>query len=282
MKVSHAVTSSVDWVKYFRANAVRQKDIPWHQPVTLSAAEISTIVPSLRGWQLGETSDGSHLLAAAHDYAARFDDPAFIDAARLFIAEEQRHGRNLGRFLDAAGLSRATFNWGDTLFRAVRYFLPKMELWATPVVMVETHALIYYNAIRRATGSTMLRTICEQILADEVVHIRFQCERLAILHRDRSHALRSFTMLAHRIFFIIVTLAVWVGHRHALRMGGYPFVRFWACAWARMKRAWSTMNPDVYLWERPSTSQSRSTRDDPHPVDTAACSPAQAQPSRGN
>jgi hypothetical protein len=247
------VWSSQKWFAYFTKNARRQRAIPWELGASVSAAELSEIAASLRGWQLGETSDGAHLLAAARNYAAKVADPDFPEAVRLFIKEEQRHGGNLGRFLDLAGVPRARSDWGDTLFRFVRYSVPSMEVWATPVVMVETHAMIYYNAIRRATRSPVLRRICEQILADEVAHIRFQCERLAILHRRRAGWLRVLVLAAHRLMFAAVTLAVWAGHRRALRAGGYRFSRFWRAAWGRMRHAWRIMAPKSYRWvEQPS------------------------------
>src|SRR5207253_8016938 len=140
----------------------------------------------------------------------------------------------LGRFLDLAGVGRIAANWGDSLFRAARYFITSMEAWTTPVVMVETLALIYYNAIRRATGSAVLRAICRQILADEVPHLRFQCERLAILLHRRPRALLWVTMLGHRIGFLCVVMLVWLGHRRALRAGGYGWRRYWRAAWDRM------------------------------------------------
>jgi len=251
------VATSDDWVLYFRHNAVRQRSIPWNEGTPLSTAERQELIPSLRGWQLGETSDGAHLRAAANDYAARVADPAFIEAVNLFIAEEQRHGGNLGRFLDSVGVARASWNWGDMLFRAIRYCLPLMEVWATPVVMVETHAMLYYNAVRKATGSVVLRTICEQILADEVAHIRFQCERLAILHRHRARWLRAITMAAHRVLFAGITLAVWVGHGTALYRGGYGFFRFWRSAWNRMRYAWRMMAPDFYEWTKAQNAHTK-------------------------
>ncbi len=64
-----------------------------------------------------------------------------------------------------------------------------MEIWTTPVIMVETLALVYYKAIQKATNSPVLRQLCQQILRDEVKHIRFQYERLAILHRNRPTSL---------------------------------------------------------------------------------------------
>jgi hypothetical protein len=243
------VWSSAQWVAYFADNAERQRTIPWEQGARVTEAELAEIAASLRGWQLGETSDGSHLLASAAHYASTVGDPGFMDAVRLFIAEEQRHGANLGRFLDLAGVERARSDWGDTLFRAFRYALTGMEAWATPVVMVETHALIYYAAIRQATRSPVLRGVCEQILADEVAHIRFQCERLAILHRNRPRWLRALTTGAHRVMFAAITTAVWAGHRRALRAGGYSFSRFWRAAWEKMGRAWRLMTPEAYRWD---------------------------------
>ena len=121
-----------------------------------------------------------------------------------------------------------------------------MEMWATPVVMVETHALVYYNAIRRATRSLLLQAICKQILRDEIPHIRFQCERLAILHRHRRQPMRLLTGLFHYTFFTLITLLVWLGHRRALRAGGYNFRRFWRTAWHKMAIAWRMMNPRRY------------------------------------
>src|SRR4051794_6952970 len=139
------VWSSAEWIAYFQENTKRQRAIPWEQGASVSEPELSEIVASLRGWQLGETSDGAHLLAAAHHYASKIGDAGYVEAVRLFIEEEQRHGGNLGRFLDLAGVVRADSDWGDTLFRLVRYALPRMEAWTTPVIMVETHALVYYN-----------------------------------------------------------------------------------------------------------------------------------------
>jgi hypothetical protein len=242
------VRASRDWVAHFERNAAAVRPVPWDLGAAVTDAELAAIAPSLRGWQLGETSDGSHLLAAATHYAKTIGDPEFVEAVRLFIAEEQRHGAALGRFLDLAGVSRARSDWGDSLFRRVRYALPRMEIWATPVVMVETHALVYYNALRHATASPVLRAICGQILADEIPHIRFQCERLAILHRHRSRWARWLTIRFQRLFFAAITLAVWVGHRRALRAGGYGFGRFWRTVWRKMNVAWRAMAPEAYAW----------------------------------
>ena len=93
----------------------------------------------------------------------------------------------------------------------------------------------------------MLRRICQQILRDEV-HIRFQCERLAIIRHKRWRVFRWLTAGIHRVLFVGITMAVWVGHRRALRAGGLNFRRFWRHASAQMGRAWRLMNPKAYRW----------------------------------
>jgi hypothetical protein len=237
--------SSANWCDYFLANDGKLGPIPWDN-FAITEEELMEIAESLRAWQLGESSDGAHLRAAAKRYAERTGDADFAAAIDLFIAEEQRHGATLGAYLDRAGVPRKSADWGDTFFRAFRYFLPNMETWTTPVVMVETHALVYYNAIRRATKCPVLQHICKQILADEIPHLRFQCERLALLHRDRPRVLYLVTMLLHRVFFTGITLAIWAGHRRALRAGGYDFRRFWSSAWTKMNHMWRTMDPRGY------------------------------------
>jgi hypothetical protein len=238
--------TAAEWLAYFRANLARPRAIPWEQGAEVSPAQLSAIGRSLQAWQLGETSDGRHLRAAAARYAERVGDPDYPPAVDLFIREEQRHGELLGLFLDLAGVGRVTADWGDRLFRAARYCVTDMEVWTTPVVMVETLALVYYNAVRRATASQVLRAVCAQILADEVPHLRFQCERLAILLCRRSRFGFRLTLLGQRLLFLAVVVLVWAGHRRALRAGGYGWRRYWRAAWAKMNASWRLMDPRRY------------------------------------
>ncbi len=256
------VRTSGQWHEYFLRNAAQRLEVPWEQvgqgdqglgaqADELSHKERKAVAGSLQAWQLGETSDGRHLLAAAERYAHRQQDPLFIEVVRLFIREEQSHGTELGKFLDVAGIPRIRRNWGDSMFRAIRYCLPSMELWATVVIMVETLALIFYKAIRDATRSPRLRPLCNQILHDEVHHIRFQYERLAILLRCRPRMLLQATYGLHRVLFSGIVIAVWLGHYRALRAGGLTFRDYWQGAWLRMRFAWLRMDPSRYCWAEP-------------------------------
>jgi hypothetical protein len=238
--------TAAEWVAYFRANLAACRPIPWDRGAEVTAGELDAIAQSLQGWQLGETSDGRHLRAAAARYAQRVGEPDYGRAVDLFIREEQRHGELLGQFLDLAGVGRVKADWGDSLFRAARYGLTNMEVWTTPVVMIETLAVVYYNAIRRATASSVLRTICAQILADEIPHLRFQCERLAIIFSGRPPFAFRLTMLVHKLCFATIVALVWLGHRRALRAGGYCWRKYWRASWDRMNACWRRMDPRRY------------------------------------
>lgn len=246
--VKPVVWTSEEWVAYFEHNAANLMSIPWDAGVGAAPEELAEIIDSLRAWQLGETSDGSRLTRAAERYAEQTNDHAYVEAVKRFITEEQRHGETLGRFIDLVGVPRKRRDWGDSVFRLFRHLRLRMEVWTTVVIMVEVHAMLYYAAVRRATGSAVLRRVCHQILRDEVPHLRFQCERLAILHRNRGRVLRALTLGGQRLLFFGVTLAVWCAHRRALRAGGFTFRRFWRGAWAQMGKAWRAMDPRGYEW----------------------------------
>lgn len=244
----HSIKTTQEWVTYYKHNASHQRPIPWSLGADTTTIEIGRIKRSLQAWQLGETSDGRHLMKAATRYSDQTMDPDFIEVADLFIKEEQRHGEMLGRFLDSAGVPRRKWDAGDALFRLVRYALPSMELWTTPVIMVEILALLYYQAIHDATHSRVLRAICSQILYDEIAHIQFQYERFAAIMHRRTGATRVALFAAQRILFVIIVLLVWASHWRALKAGGFSFTSYWVSAWKKMNYAWHRMNPRIYEW----------------------------------
>lgn len=217
--------SSRYWIDHFSANS-RIDRVDWELPPTITAAERRNILRSLQAWQLGETSDGAHLLRAATRYAEAVGDREYPDAVRLFIAEEQKHGRHLGRYLDLIGEPRLSRDWGDTLFRRVRYHNTSMELWTLAVITVESAAQIFYRALKDATECVLLRGICTDILVDEAAHIVFQKERMSTVFRRKSPVARWLARPAYSVFFTGVGLTVWVAHRRLFRAGGVPLASY--------------------------------------------------------
>src|SRR5574341_694784 len=91
--------NSLHWIRYFHRNRSGLRQHPWNSSCRLSPTERERIANSLRVFQLGESSEGKHLLQATAAFASRSGDPGLLEAMRMFIAEEQRHARDLGRFL---------------------------------------------------------------------------------------------------------------------------------------------------------------------------------------
>jgi hypothetical protein len=110
---------SLEWCAYYAANAVAA-NVSWTSPVRLTDDERRAITASMQQFQLGESSEGSHPHAAARAYAARTGDDAYVSAIEAFIREEQRHARDLARFLTAEGIPLTKHSWPDAVFRWLR------------------------------------------------------------------------------------------------------------------------------------------------------------------
>jgi len=213
------MNTSKFWVNHFREN-LKKKRIDWSNKPAITKEEKDNILYSLKAWQLGETSDGKHLLAAAHKYAKKIDDPEYVEAIKLFIKEEQKHGNNLGKYIDQIGEERAKKDWGDTLFRKVRYFNKSMELWTITVIIVESAAQVFYKALHDATQCSLLRNICSDIIIDEAHHIKFQNERMHKIFQNKSFYNKAFSIGLYGIFFFFTIHAIWFGHKKTFKAGG--------------------------------------------------------------
>jgi hypothetical protein len=149
-----------------------------------------------------------------------------VEAIKLFIREEQKHGGNLGRYIDLIGEQRTKKDWGDTLFRKVRYFNTSMELWTISVIIVESAAQVFYQALHDSTKCPLLRAICRDILIDEAHHIKFQNERMHILFQRKGFYNKALSLLLYSFLFFGTIHAIWFGHRRALKAGGVDRMTF--------------------------------------------------------
>ncbi len=213
------IQSSASWKNHFTFNLTKQR-VDWTVAPAIMDEQKQNILYSLKAWQLGETSDGRHLLAAARKYAVAVNDPDYVGAVELFIREEQKHGNNLGRYIDLLGEQRPKKDWGDTLFRKIRYFMTSMELWTITVIIVESAAQIFYKALHDASGCKLLKSICNDILIDEAHHIKFQNERLLLIFRRKAFYNKVITVGFYGLLFFGTIHAIWYGHRKAFIAGG--------------------------------------------------------------
>ena len=209
-----------DWVRYFRANAA-EPCLPWEDGYRLSGAERAVVIESIQQFQLGENAQGRRLLQRAEAV-----DPGFVQALRLFIKEEQRHSDLLGRFLVTQGARCLGRHWVHGVFRRVRG-LAGLELRMRVLATAEVLAIPYYTALRDATGSPLLRSICGRILSEEAEHLRFQAFTFARLGFGRSALARGIARATQRCFLMATTLLVWLEHRPVFRAGGYSFGQLW-------------------------------------------------------
>lgn len=219
------IHSSHFWKNHFEKNLATQR-VNWEIAPSISAEEKENILYSLKAWQLGETSEGTHLLAAATKHAKAINDPTYIDAVKLFIKEEQKHGSNLGTYLDKIGETRAKVDWGDALFRKIRYFNTSMELWTITVIIVESAAQIFYQALHDSSKCTLLKSICKDILMDEAHHIKFQNERLYQIFNQKSFYEKAISIGLYGVLFFGTIHAIWFGHKKAFKSGGFSKTEF--------------------------------------------------------
>ncbi len=244
-KIHHSsqrtLRTSLEWCAYYAANAVAA-NVPWTSTVRLTHDERQAIAASVQEFQLGESSEGRHLHAAARAYATRTGDYAYVSAIEAFIREEQRHARDLGRFLMAEGIPLTKESWPDVVFRWLRRGAD-LEVTVSVLVTAEIIAQLYYAALHSATQSPVLRALCDRILADEAAHVRFQAERLAMVRTGRGPVAVALAVAAQRVLFAGAALVVWSGHRSVMTRGGFSFRRYWRECWARFGDAAALMEP---------------------------------------
>lgn len=237
-----ATANSRRWLEHFRHNAESLMTIPWERGAELTADETRAIAASMQTFQLGESGEGRSISRAAARYAIRTGDTEYVEALTMFIGEEQRHAAILGRFLDLAGIPRIQKQWTDVIFRRLRHG-HGLELAICVLLCAELIAKVYYRALRNATNSPVLRRMCEQILKDEVAHVRFQSERLAILRRGQSQTVRSLKQSLHAGLYFGTRIVVWLTHARVMRAGGFNFRKYWSATGAEFEIATRTMSP---------------------------------------
>lgn len=217
------------WYRHFLQNRGGVCALPWHDPYLLSAAERRLVTRSIQQFQLGEWARGRGLKRRASAHPVLATDPWFTPALELFIAEEQGHSRILGRFLDCQGIPRLKNHWLDGVFRRLRK-LAGLEVCATVLVTAEVLAIPFYQALRDATRSLLLRSICVRVLCDEAAHLNYQALTLGMIRRPLCDKARAVRSLCHSILFHGTALLLWQQHYRVFRAAGWDFRRYWSDA----------------------------------------------------
>ena len=208
-----------EWLEFFRENDKHRLQIDFSQETTLSDDTKALILPSISAFQVGEHSDGLHLLKAAEAFASLFDEPAYPNVMKLFIKEENFHSSYLGEFMRYHDLPLRKSNFLDRTFRRLR---KRADIRSEVVTLVtaEIVALSYYSALSDATDSPALKRICTQMLHDELPHVIFQSYTIGHFKQSRWLKFkRHFLMRA-------TTRAVWTAYGNVFRAAGWTYSKF--------------------------------------------------------
>jgi hypothetical protein len=207
---------STAWLRHFERNRRDRPEPNWKRPSPFPASVTARLASSLAHFQLGESGEGATLLTEARRTWA--DDPDYIAALALFVAEEQEHARLLERQVIRFGGTLVSGHWTHAWFRGVRRALG-VRFEIQTLLVAEIVGTAYYRLLR-STGDTVLREMCELMLRDEAPHLRFHADRIVIEQLRWSRLARVLWTAQFRGLLRAAVTAAWVDHRRALRAVG--------------------------------------------------------------
>jgi hypothetical protein len=246
------------WCAYFESNSYTRK-IPWNLPPALTLEERSSFAASIQTFQLGESSEGRRLLKAAEEQAEISGDLYLPEAVQLFIGEEQRHAALLGHFLRNESIPLLKRQWTDSMFRFLRQRW-NLELCVAVLMTAELVARVYYRALRDATHSPALQSICKHLLRDEMHHLAFHAGILGDLRQNRAVWINSLWNTAYSIFHHITLAVVWIEHKNVFRAGGFPYLRYRKASKLHLSRALQMIRSRHHLKTTGRTLAAAATR----------------------
>ncbi|MGB8002086.1 MAG: ferritin-like domain-containing protein [Anaerobacillus sp.] len=229
------------WVDYFKNNKGNLHSIEWSEGYQLSSHEYHTIYQSLQQFQVGERSEGKFLIKSTKRYLSKMKDHSYLQAIILFIHEEQRHAKELARFMEKQQIPTIRKHWVDQVFRKLRRFA-SLEQSITVLLTAELIATVYYDALKRSTKSKVLRGICEQILDDEAKHVEFQSVALHQMSNNRKKVTKGIVKAIRMSLFLGTLIIVWFQHHKVFRAGGYGVVKYFKYALLEYRRAEKIIN----------------------------------------
>jgi hypothetical protein len=207
---------STAWLDHFERNRQHRPEPDWHHPTPFPPQATAPLARSLAHFQLGESGEGATLLSEARRTWA--DDPDYIAALALFVAEEQEHARLLEHLVTRFGGRLVTKHWTHRCFRTLRRALG-VAFEIQTLLIAEIIGTAYYRLLR-STGDVVLRQVCELMLRDEAPHLRFHADRVVVSQSGWHPARRALWTAQFRLLFRAAVTAAWIDHRSALRALG--------------------------------------------------------------
>ena len=209
-------TDSSAWLAYFERNRLNRPEPDWGRPTPFPPAVTAKLARSLAHFALGESCEGTTLLAGTRRRWP--DDPDLVAAMALFVAEEREHARLLEHLVLRFGGTLVTKHWTDRCFTLARHVLGVgFEIQAVVVAEIVGGA---YFWLLRSTGDPVVRQVCELMVRDETQHRRFHIDHVAVAQLRWSRLRRGLWTAQFQLMMRAALLAAWVDHRSALRAVG--------------------------------------------------------------
>ncbi len=201
------------WMDWFEQNRLGRPEPEWHVPCPTAPEARAALARSLAHFQLGESGDGQHLLAAARKTWP--DDAAYLAALETFLGEEHAHAALLARLVERHGGVLVRRHWTHGAFRVVRQiFGARWELQV--LATAEIVGAAYYRILHRRSRDPVLEQACALILRDEAGHLAFHLDRFGTEQADWLPLARSIWATQFQLLLLAVSAAAWWDHRHAL------------------------------------------------------------------
>lgn len=213
------------WLAHFRSQAAHPRQVPITLDDTLSGRERRLIEASIATFQLGESSDGAQLRRAVEHYCAEPHGPALVEIFDLFIAEEQRHARLLGEFMQDHEIALRERAVTDQAFRRLRR-LGGLEARLRLLLTAAIIGIVFYRALEVVTDCRRLQILCRSLVADELVHVAFESQLLLAMKNRRPGLAKLLLGAWEQGVLAAAALVVWATHRPVLKSAGYGPVLF--------------------------------------------------------
>jgi len=198
------------WQQFFEAR--KERPLPMIDANGWNLQLPPSVARSLAVFQLGESGGGT-VVAQVRRSSFGQAHPAYASSMELFVREEHRHAEILAMCVHALGGQLIHSNWTDRLFvmtrRAMGVRLKVLVLLAAEVV-----GLSYYRLIAQSLPPSQLRSLLEELCADEQAHLQFHCDFF------RSQTPGAIRKLVFSVLWYSVTglalMAVYIDHRRVL------------------------------------------------------------------
>lgn len=214
-----------NWIEYFKYNNSHLLKLDFDNNTELTEQEIKLIEPSIKAFQIGEGSEGKHLMKVVEKFAVKNNYDEYKEIMKWFVTEENRHSQTLKKFMEIYKIKPIEKLWIDNIFRMLRKTLG-LECEVIVLVTAEMIALSYYTALSNATNSKLLKTICKQMLNDELKHVVLQSDTLHRIYINRNKFSNNILLIFRKLLMRTTAFVVWHKYRNLFLKGDYSYKKF--------------------------------------------------------